>query len=166
MKDLRDRLLAWKRGRYGPDESFGPGASPEAFAEAEAALGVALPADVREAFALHDPFWLPVKDELLSLAEIVNIWNHYVGDWSREPWGAGNTPEGPIRPDWWNRRWIPITFNQGNCHFLDLDPAEGGTLGQVCDYDIEGPRTRLIAPNYRAWAKLLVTDLEQGVIQI
>ena len=61
----------------------------------------------------------------------------------REPWAEGSTPEGPIKPDWWNRRWVPITFNQGNCHFLDLDPAPGGTAGQVCDYDIEGPRVRL-----------------------
>ena len=167
MKDLRDRIIAWRCRRFGPDEEVYPqpaGASPEAIAQAEAALGVTLPAEVRELYSLNDPLWLPTHDDRLSLQEIVATWRHYCGEWSEEKWREGSDPEGPIKPDWWNRRWIPITFNQGSCHFLDLDPAAGGIMGQVCDYDIEGPKTRVVAPNFRAWIERLVTDLEQGVI--
>lgn len=165
MIDLRDRILAWRRRQYGPDSSLGPGASPASLAQAEAALGVALPADVRAAYLLHDPLWLPVNDEVLSLEEVLRTWGYFCDEWSREPWREGSIPEGPIRPDWWNRRWVPLTFNQGSCHFLDLDPAPGGRPGQVCDYDIEGPRTRLVAPGYRAWVERFVADLEQGVLR-
>lgn len=172
MKDLRDRIVAWRRRRYGAEEDrypLPPGVSPEAIAQAEGALGVTLPAEVREFYALHDPVWLPINDDRLSLQEMVDTWNYYCGDWSTTPraeWRAkGSNPEGPIKPDWWNRRWIPITYNQGNCHFLDLDPAPGGNVGQVCDYDIEGPRTRVVAPKFRAWVERLVTDLEQTELQ-
>jgi cell wall assembly regulator SMI1 len=37
-----------------------------------------------------------------------------------------------VRDDWWNPRWIPFTHDGGGNHLcLDLDPAEGGAVGQV-----------------------------------
>jgi cell wall assembly regulator SMI1 len=161
MKDLWDRIVAWRLAEYGPDGRLCPGASEAESAKAEAALGVRLPEDVRESFSLHNPPWLPTDDENLSLQDLVGIWRHYTGDWTRGAWGP-SIPEGPVKPDWWNPRWVPVTFNQGNCHFVDLDTAEGGAVGQLCDYDMEGPKTRVLAPSFRAWVARLVDDLEQG----
>jgi cell wall assembly regulator SMI1 len=57
---------------------------------------------------------------------VVGAWEYYCGDWARDAWPGGSTPEGPVKPDWWNPCWVPITENQGSCYFIDLDPAPGG----------------------------------------
>lgn len=48
--------------------------------------------------------------------------------------GNGAAPDGPVNKDWWNRRWVPVTSNGGGDHLcVDLDPAPGGTVGQMID---------------------------------
>ncbi|WP_156441033.1 SMI1/KNR4 family protein [Burkholderia sp. ABCPW 14] len=37
-----------------------------------------------------------------------------------------------IKDDWYNLKWIPFTHDGSGIRLcLNLDPAEGGTLGQV-----------------------------------
>ncbi|MEO0414502.1 MAG: SMI1/KNR4 family protein, partial [Verrucomicrobiota bacterium] len=37
-----------------------------------------------------------------------------------------------VRNDWWNKKWIPFTYNGcGDHHCLDLDPSDEGARGQV-----------------------------------
>lgn len=44
-------------------------------------------------------------------------------------------PEGAIKIDRrWRTGWIPITSGEQEGHFLDFDPAENGTAGQVVRY--------------------------------
>lgn len=155
MIELWNRMDAWSQG------SSGPGASDAEIAEAEDALGVRLPEDLRVSFALRNPLWLPTRDENLALQDVVAVWQHLCGTWTENNRGRGSIPSGPIKPDWWNARWIPVTFNQGNCYFVDLDPAPGGNAGQVVSYDIEGPRTQLMAPSFRGWLEQFLDDFDR-----
>lgn len=174
MLDLLQRLDAWRQNQSGEGPTIPPGATQEEFQEAEAALGVRLPEDLRSAFALRNPFWLPLRGEMQTIQEVVDLWNLYCGVWTTDAWGSRSIPTGPVRPDWWNPRWIPIAFfPQGNCYFVDLDPAPGGQIGQIVFYDCGDPRIKLIDPKtevvaacFRHWVEKLATDLERGAIKL
>lgn len=173
MLDLFQRLDTWRQKQSGEIPTIPPGATEEEIYEAETALGARLPEDLRTAFALRNPFWLPLHDEMQTIQEVVELWNMYCGVWTTDAWGTGSIPVGPVRPDWWNPRWIPITFNQGCCYFVDLDPAPGGQMGQVVSYVCGNPRIKLIDPStkvvaacFRQWVEKLATDLERGAISL
>lgn len=40
-----------------------------------------------------------------------------------------------VRSTWWSRHWIPVMHNGGGDYLCaDLDPAEGGSKGQIISY--------------------------------
>ncbi|MDQ2686951.1 MAG: SMI1/KNR4 family protein, partial [Armatimonadota bacterium] len=97
--------------------SLRAGASDTEIADAERRLGITLPDDVRSSYRIHDgqerdgygP--LPVE-EFLSLERILDEWQVWKdlldgGDFE----GIESEPSGPIRSDWWNPRWIPLTYD-------------------------------------------------------
>jgi cell wall assembly regulator SMI1 len=45
---------------------------------------------------------------------------------------------------------------------LDLDPAEGGTYGQIVDHSHEVGPTSLLAVSWSEWLAQLADDLEAG----
>lgn len=171
MRDLIQRLDTWRQQRSSDALTIPPGATEQEIHEVETALGVRLPEDLRTAFALRNPFWLPLSHEMQTIQEVGELWNLYCGVWTTEAWGNGSIATGPVRPDWWNPRWIPITFNQGHSYFVDLDPAPGGQIGQIVSYDCGNPRVQLIDPRtevvavcFRGWVEKLASDLERGTI--
>jgi hypothetical protein len=45
---------------------------------------------------------------------------------------------------------------------IDLDPAAGGVVGQLLEFDHEvGPRC-VLAPSFTAWLQRIATGLEEG----
>ena len=59
--------------------------------------------------------------------------------------------DGKVKPVWWNKRWLPFADAGGDMLCLDLDPAPGGTVGQVLRfYHDEGWRDSL-APSLEAF---------------
>ena len=151
------------------------GASVGEIAAVEARLGFALPTDIRESYAVHNGSGgaciLPqyYADQvngvnLLSLEEAEcdrGIWIDLLDGGAFE--GNEARPEGPVKAEWWNRRWLPITSDGGgNSLCIDLDPAPGGTVGQVIDHDHETGPSVVVANSFRAFLEGYAADLETG----
>lgn len=168
MRDVWERI----ERNIGPQKrsKLAPGASPDEVAQLESRLGVALPEDVRASYAIHNGAgyeWILPGVELLSLEGIYGEWN----TWRELLQGGGldgfeSKPQGPIKRDWWNLRWIPFSHDGGGNHCcIDLDPAANGVIGQVIDFDHDfGPR-RVLAPSLRAYLEWFASELESGRIR-
>ncbi|KWE64809.1 hypothetical protein WL77_20605 [Burkholderia ubonensis] len=61
-------------------------------------------------------------------------------------------PEPGIRGDWYNLKWIPLTHNGSGDHLcVDLDPDEGGRIGQVIRVWHDSPERELVAKRVGEW---------------
>ena len=137
MRDVWDRIEAVLR-TTAPEilAALPAGASLQATAAAEAHLGFALPADVRESYAVHDGSGdadlLPHRAShligvpLLSLNEAVRTRQMWLEFLDRGPFGQPS-PAGPIRRTWWNPRWVPVTWDGGGttCASTSTPPPVG-----------------------------------------
>ncbi|MBO0698819.1 MAG: SMI1/KNR4 family protein [Zavarzinella sp.] len=156
-----DRIFAWYDANTLPGTLVGNrGATERQLADLEALVGTRLPDDFRESYRLLDGTrgrWLLYHGWLLSLAEIADQWQT-CREWQAQPeYGKGpayqprqlESPE--IKPVWWTPLRVPITANGGGDHdMLDLDPAAGGTRGQVIHFSHEvGPVNLLVGPRRR-----------------
>jgi cell wall assembly regulator SMI1 len=94
-----------------------PGASEQAIAETEGFLGITFPEDIRASFRLHDGQagdgpWMMDGWELLSLTRICDEWRVW-----KDLYDSGDFDDAlsistdPIRSDWWNPSWIPLTYS-------------------------------------------------------
>lgn len=156
-----DRILAWYNAKTPPGTlSANPGATERQLAELESLVGTHLPEDFQESYRLVDGTgrgWLLYHGSLLSLAQIAAEWQKYRKWWVEQGYFEGpafrprqlESPE--IKPVWWTTRRLPITDNGGGDPvMLDLDPASGGTRGQIIDTSHEvGPTSVLVRPRRR-----------------
>jgi cell wall assembly regulator SMI1 len=167
MNDLWARILTWFAAHVPPGFfSPNPGASESEIRDAEAALGLRLPADFVESYRLHNggregAFFR--NYELMPLKEITRTaafkkqlltldWGDYIPQ-----------PEGPIKQVFWNAQWVPfMDTGSGDNLCIDLDPAPGGAVGQVIEFGHELGPERLIAPSFCAWLSQFADDLEAG----
>jgi cell wall assembly regulator SMI1 len=137
-------------------------------------MGVKLPKDYRQFLSRHDGsgehFVFPYKiggggQSFLSLEHCLLTWGAMVKvgeDFART--GETGEQEGPIKPGHWNRLWIPYTENGCGDHlFIDLDPAEGGTVGQIVDWWHECARSTYQSPSLCEWLNEVVTEIRNGV---
>jgi cell wall assembly regulator SMI1 len=134
-----------------------PPASPQALSRAEAALGVELPDSVVAVYLVHDGLGVPAVLEsrtrasaLLPLAEMLEHWRSLTGllDEGRFDDCAVEQVRGPVKADWYNRGWLPVASDgAGNYFCIDLDPAEGGTPGQVIAFRHDSPERWVEAPD-------------------
>lgn len=80
--------------------------------------------------------------------------------------GRSSKPIGPIRPDWWNERWIPIVANlSGDLVCVDMDPAPGGVEGQFIEWGHETGAYGVLAENFAEWLSGVVEDIEDGFFE-
>lgn len=76
----------------------------------------------------------------------------------------GSMPDKEFKNDWWNPKWIPVTYDgSGNYYFLDLDPADGGTYGQVITMCHDDSRRTLVANSFGEWIKEYNIKLQSGM---
>jgi cell wall assembly regulator SMI1 len=157
-----------------PDQfaALAAGATPEAIRAAETRLGVALPPDVRESYAVHDGSGeiniLPcglyglIAVPLHSLDEMVREWQMWQ-EWRRDGTRpARRPPEGPVKADRYNPGWLPVTWDGGAVNLcIDLDPAPGGVPGQVICLDHLDPQC-VVAEGWRAFLERYAVDLGSG----
>ncbi len=131
-----------------------------------AALGVTLPSEFIDSLRMHNGLTAPGAafadgEALLSAREIItqwSIWKRLVagGDFD----GMSSEPDQGIRDDWYNLKWIPFTHDgSGNHLCLDLDPAEGGTLGQVIRIWHDDEVRELVAGSFSEWLARVAAKL-------
>jgi cell wall assembly regulator SMI1 len=132
-------------------------------------LGTELPADFLAFYRIHDgqqsnAGGLFNAEELLSVARMKDewtIWNDLLKGSDFD--GTTSKPVPGVRADWWNPRWLPLTYDgAGNHCCLDLAPAEGGTVGQVIRMWHDDAERTLLAGSFSEWMEQYVVGLESG----
>jgi cell wall assembly regulator SMI1 len=168
VRESWQRIAKWASENI-PEGKFclAEGASEGQIADLERILGFPLPEDVRESYRTHNgtnetPF--PFKDqEHVTLDYIGKAYEMRRG-WVSDP--NNEVPryiEGPIKPVWWSLHRVQLTDDGGgNGLMIDLDPADGGTVGQVIEHSRdEGP----LCVHAASWGELLkriADDSETG----
>jgi molybdopterin molybdotransferase len=70
---------------------------------------------------------------------------------------------GPVKPIWWDARWVPLLHNEsGDYECADLDPPEGGRVGQIVVFRHVAARREVVADGLRALLGRFADDLEAG----
>lgn len=132
----------------------------------EGALGATLPADFIASLKIHNgqaerlhgcfdgEILLDVKGILIEWT----CWRDLIVEGALED--IASDPDIGVKDDWFNIRWIPFTKDgMGNCLCLDLDPAPGGTEGQVIRVWHDDARRERLARNYEQWLDRIVKEL-------
>jgi cell wall assembly regulator SMI1 len=170
MEEIWTRIVDWL-GTHVPElVPSRKGATQEAIEQAEAELGFSLPAGYRDWLLLCDGQSSGAPGLLdpwtfLRLSHVIRYWRDQcaLADDLRNP----RMPAGPgIRAQVWDRRWIPIASDLGGNYLaIDLDPAPGGSAGQIIDCQHDPPATQVVAPSFSALMARLADDLEANRYQ-
>ncbi len=182
-----NRLRAWLSNEY-PElgDTLNYGILPQDLAQIEMAFGFALPQAVRDSYLCSDgqePESSAGCSEglffgltLLPLEDVLEEWRFWREVDDDPNTGANprlrdlmdSIPSGWVRKEYSSRGWIPLVADKaGNYLGVDLNPGEGGTVGQVIvfgrDFDTKVVMYR--GDGEHGWAKWLsgfVDDLESG----
>jgi cell wall assembly regulator SMI1 len=145
------------------------GASEDEIALAERAVGCLFPPDLRHLLSLHNgskeyqvlPGWA-----LFSAQRIVDEWKCWEGLYHTQfkPEKYDCEPAGPIQGDeWWRLRWIPFCGDGGGNHLcVDMDPADGGRVGQVITMWHDQADRKIVADTLTEFIEIIAQDFEDG----
>jgi cell wall assembly regulator SMI1 len=172
LKRLVSAAAAFKKL---PKTPFAKGAHEADIDAAEQQLGVNFPDEFRDYLLAHDGGRYEAAEgglthsvafiknlEFLPLAVMLDEWQQMIdldGDMD------GIDADGPVKPQFWNPHWVPITllFGSTQFHCLDLDPDEGGTVGQVIWVADDDESRKVIAPDFDTYLEMLADALESEV---
>jgi cell wall assembly regulator SMI1 len=183
IKELWQHIETWVRANAPSEFSLPVGVSGPEITQAETAMGLEFPSDVRESYESHNgsnriwffdqgylmpltkPHDLPKRKQALFRG-VVESWkamHDMLQDGYFNDSGFRSRPKGPIKTHWWNPKWIPITYNESGDHVcVDLDPAKGGRIGQVIDWWHERGATSVLADSFTEWLAALAQRLKTG----
>lgn len=175
MQDVWSRIEAWlKTNAPESIDVLNMGATDKQISELEELLSIQLPEDVKSSYRIHDGqsidgFGLMDGCEFLSLERIKDEWNVWKGLLDS---GAFQTEDGQdlgcepmlgVSNVWWSPKWIPLTYDGGGNHVcLDLNPAEGGDIGQIITMWHDDGERKIIASGFRDWLQKYADELESG----
>jgi cell wall assembly regulator SMI1 len=142
----------------------------------EEVLQAKLPLVIRKFYLRHDgsgDFTIgPINEGgchvFLALRQVVNRWRNLseIGKDFELSEGDFGEQDGPIKRHHWHRRWIPVAENGGgDCIFLDLDPAIGGSRGQIIDWWHERGRSTWLASSFDEWLQGIVDAVKKGKME-
>jgi cell wall assembly regulator SMI1 len=174
MKEIWQRIEQWlKENAPETFDSLNPGASEEEIAGLENLLSVRLPADMRESYLIHNgqnnACEFIDSRYFFSIEEIKRNWLNWKGMFETGGYGENDASAGEsdaeIKAGWYNPKWIPLSNDAAaNQNFLDLDPTEKGTAGQIILYlHDDSEITKFVAYSYRDWLENFADDLEFGI---
>ena len=165
-----DRIEQWLEENAAETlDMLAPGAEEDEIVDAEEALGLSFPDDLRQSYLRHngegdDEVYLAQGWILMSLDAVVDNYKmlqKLYEDGVFDP--NDGLPEGPVKPVWWSPKWIPVAENGGGDYLMiDLDPAEGGKVGQVVEYWHNDDLRTVMAPSFAAFMAKMADDLEAG----
>ncbi|WP_264741247.1 SMI1/KNR4 family protein [Cytobacillus firmus] len=163
-------------------ESFNEPATKAEIAKAEQKMRVKLPNSLKELLLIHNGQRNEYPEQrfeylgaignydLLTLDEIVYTWetmkelldNKTFEDFEEV------VAVGPVKKGaWWNPRWISIATNgMGDDICIDLDPAEGGTEGQIITFWHDWEERKVISRSLEEWFGEITKCLEDGTYKL
>jgi cell wall assembly regulator SMI1 len=172
--------------RFAPDDYAGllAPASEEEIAQAEKAMKVKFPAQLRAAYKRHNGVSSALFNgresrglfdsgyRWCSLGEMVSKWQRVTRyaegarmddhDFTLFPVRNREWDDLAIRPELWNKKWIPIgVSNSRGAYCVDLVPCARGTRGQVIR-DSGELGAILIAPSLNDWIEFVTRSLVSG----
>jgi cell wall assembly regulator SMI1 len=166
-----------------PELMLRAGATQDEVHNAESIMKLRFPGAVRESFRIHDgsdliqivkyghllPLTVPTdvprprRALFRTVPEVWSAMKEMLDSGLFNYPGFVSEPNGPIKQDWWNKKWIPITDNfEGDHICVDMDPLDGGTVGQIIDWWHERGACELLAPGMGEWLAMIAKDLEEG----
>lgn len=182
-----NRLKLWLAREY-PElgDTLNYGILPQDLAQIEMQFGFALPAPVRESYLAVDgqeaessagcSDGLLFGLTLLPLEDVFEEWRFW-REVDEDPTTGANTrlrdlmksiPDGWVRKEYSQRGWIPLIADKaGNYIGVDLNPGEGGSIGQVIvfgrDFDTKVVLWRGDGPGgWATWLASFMDELESG----
>ena len=170
MKNYWEQLINYLR--YISEEfsdCVNSGASEKEIEKLEEKLNVAFPEDFKSFYQIHngqrtDKFGMVPSGMILPLNNILSqlqIWKKIIDSGAIS--GIRSEPELGVKNDWYNLNWIPITSDgSGNHLCMDLDPAEGGRIGQIITVEHDSPERFIVAPSFEDWIQNIVNEFKDG----
>ncbi len=186
-KDVEDLAVQWHRIEAwivkhvpalltadAPQPLFAPPASGSALAALERHLGLRLHDQVAGLLRMCDgvrpgdyPLPMratsPTKWRTISSVEVTAQWDLLGSIADSTSLELKVRTVGPVRPTWWNKSWIPIAdCGMGDAVCVDMDPAQGGTVGQLILYEHDFEERKVLYPSLLNWLGECADDLESG----
>lgn len=181
------RLRAWLSNEY-PElgDTLNFGILPQDLAQIEMSFGFALPQPIRDSYLCVDgqepesnagcSEGLFFGLNLLPLEDVLEEWRFWREVDDDPSTGANlrlretmqSIPPGWVRKEYSSRGWIPlVTDKAGNYLGIDMNPDEGGAVGQVIvfgrDFDTKVVMWRGDGPGgWAKWFASFVEELESG----
>ncbi|WP_455212423.1 SMI1/KNR4 family protein [Kaarinaea lacus] len=178
---------SWARIEYWLKENFPesldklhPAAPKARITSIEKTIGIPFPPALFTLLSIHNgekniwpPGIFPDGQRFLPVDEILDMWSKLKagGGEASNPktqanqwcaWVNNKTPliDGPIKPLRASERWIPICASGcKTMYFLDYDPPQGGTRGQVIAANPERGIYRVLAPSFIRYMETYAMDL-------
>jgi cell wall assembly regulator SMI1 len=171
MDQLWSRIEAWLCA-HAPAiaVALNPPARAEDIEATERFFGVTFPDDVRSSYLRHDGQTYDSPGllegwEWLSLGRIRDEWGTWKDLLDHGEFEGIRSDGDRVRvvDDWWNPRWIPVTYSgTGDHHCLDFAPGPGGTPGQIIMMWHDDGARPVVAPGFGAWLARFADELEAG----
>ncbi|MBI4861136.1 MAG: SMI1/KNR4 family protein [Candidatus Riflebacteria bacterium] len=166
LRTLVDRV------RPGANLGLRLGASDALLDQACARLSQELPREILDCYRVHDgqtcdaDVGLLFGWRFLSLDAMCSCWDSWLGlEFEFPPDDFVST--GPVREQYACPGWIPISDDgSGNHVGLDLDPAAGGTPGQIIPFGRDFQTKAVLAATLSELFDRFVCDLESGAVRL
>jgi cell wall assembly regulator SMI1 len=172
--DAWERIELWLKNNC--PEAFADLAKPATdakLADLEAKLAIKLPADAVNTYRKHDGqmgMGPPIAGawKFLPLKSVAVQWNIQRKLLEEGAFATATAKaKGPVRPIWWSAQWVPISHNgAGDLQCIDLDPADGGKVGQIVLYRHDNELRECVAESLTNWLELLANDMETGKFEV
>ena len=169
MQDVWNRIESWiSANAPNLSKALGPPVSKKALAEFEEVTKLKLPEDFAASLAIHDgdaPGMTLISGcKFMPLKRITAQWHMWRNLALRGEFDDMDAvAEGPVQPVWYSMDWIPFFAEGLDRHYcLDLDPAEGGNVGQVILLYHEANDREFEAPSFRDFLSGFADELEGG----
>jgi cell wall assembly regulator SMI1 len=97
--------------------------------------------------------WRLVRESMHEVIELVGL--------------EGLTPDdsevvGPVKAMYWNDKWVPLFVAEHVMVCVDMDPDDGGTIGQVFFLEDDGPARVYIFSSVTETFNYILESLESG----
>jgi cell wall assembly regulator SMI1 len=188
VKNIWQRLENWLSGNFPSAlENLRDPATEEAIATVESQIQRMLPEAIKESFKIHDGeennyppgvladgYWLmPLEQAYETWKQLKDLAAELFGtednhtQWRSQVEGGIIFIKGAVKPLIGSPKWFPIANMNGDIiRFLDFDPPDGGTVGQVIEIDAEACQFQVIASSFLEYLEQYTADLESGLYAI